>query len=118
MPDSKKPPLVTKTQDWPRSHYHFLDEHFDTILTRMGQADKIHYRGNFSASGDKYYSYRSAWESSNIPWFHGAAMYHLMELIYPDEIRQTLTGWVDPWMWVILNYHSGHNLSQYMEGLE
>jgi len=99
------------------NHYVFLDRHFDTILTRMGREDMIRFRGNFSASGDKYYSYQDRWEKAGVPWFHGAAMYHLMELLYGNEVRDTRQGWVDPWRWVIDNYKSGHNLSQYMEGL-
>jgi hypothetical protein len=44
-------------------------------------------------------------------------MYHLLELIYPREVRDTPDGWVHPYQWVIDNYRGGHNLSQYMEGL-
>lgn len=101
-----------------RSHYHFLDENFDTVLTRMGREDRIKYRGNFSASGDKYYSYRERWEEAGIPFFHGAVMYHLMELEYYKEVRDTPNGWVHPADWVIANYNSGHQLAQYMKGLE
>lgn len=101
----------------PRSHYDFLEEHFNTILTNMGRSDLIGSQGNFSSSGDKYYQYREAWDNRNIPFFHGAAMYHILELIYPHEARQTPAGWVAPFKWVIDNYREGHNLSQYMEGL-
>ena len=100
-----------------RSHYHFLEEHFDTILSRMGKHDVVGKYGSFVSSGDKYRQYQDKWGKANIPYFHGAAMYHLMEMFYLDEIRQTKNGWVDPWQWVIDNYNSGHTLSQYMNDL-
>ncbi len=100
------------------SHFAFLDRHFDTILTRMGKEEYISCTGNFVSSGDKYRQYFMLWEHNNVPYFHGAAMYHILELIFPDEARHTTNGWVDPWRWVIENYRSGHNLSQYMEDLE
>lgn len=99
------------------SHYKFLDLHFNTILTRMGRDDMIPRRGNFSASGDKYYSYKDKWEKQRICFFHGAAMYHLMELLFYKEVRETKQGWVDPCKWIIANYDDGHMLSQYMKGL-
>jgi hypothetical protein len=102
----------------PRNHYNFLEANFNTILTRMGRTDLIGRSGNFVSSGDKYYQYKDRWEKAGIPFFHGAAMYHLMELIYIHEVRETRSGWVEPYQWVIDNYTSGHNLAQYMEGLE
>lgn len=78
----------------------------------------IRRKGNFSASGDKYNTYRHKWDRCSIPFFHGAAMYHLMELLYYKEIRDTSEGWVDPCDWIIANYRDGYNLSQYMGDLE
>jgi hypothetical protein len=101
-----------------RSHYHFLDDHFNTILTRMGCTDYVNRFGNFSASGDKYSQYQTQWEDAGVPYFHGAAMYHLMELLYSHEVRETKHGWIHPYQWVIDNYRGGYNLSQHMEGLE
>lgn len=100
------------------SHFAFLDRHFDTILTRMCKEEYVTRHGNFVSSGDKYRQYRDVWEDAGIPYFHGAAMYHILELIFPDEARHTVNGWVDPWKWVIDNYQGGHNLSQYMKDLE
>ena len=101
----------------PISHYDFLEKNFDTILVRMGREDMLRHYGNFSASGDKYYSYREAWATAGLPFHYGAAMYHLMELIYYNEVRQTKEGWVHPKDWVLSNYTQGYNLSQYMDEL-
>lgn len=110
--------LENAITDKEESHFAFLERHFDTILTRMIKVEHISRHGSFVSSGDKYRQYRDVWEKANIPYFHGAAMYHILELIFPDEARNTVHGWVDPFQWVIDNYRGGHNLSQYMEDLE
>jgi hypothetical protein len=117
IPATDKPVVVRSAFQDSQDHYKFLDEHFDTILTRMGKTAIISRRGDFATAGDKYYSYRERWEAAGIPWFHGAAMYHLLELLYSHEARNTATGWVFPHQWVIDNYEKGHNLSQYMKDL-
>ena len=101
-----------------RSHYEFLESNFDTILTRMSKSDYVGRHGGFTSSGDKYHQYKDIWEKADIPFFHGAAMYHLLELFYTNEARETRNGWVHPYNWVIDNYKSGHNLSQYMQDME
>lgn len=106
---------MTRTSS--ESHYAFLDQNYNTVLTRMGKADLIPRRGNFSADGDKYHQYKEIWKEHGIPYNHGAVLYHLMGLLYADEVRNTPNGWIAPHQWVINNYASGHNLSRYLQDL-
>lgn len=85
------------------NHYDWLDIYFQAFVENCGLNDDL--RGLISAHGDKCYSYRCIWEEYNIPFEHGVAIY-LLTYVKPfsEQVRNTKTGWVDPYKWVIDNY--------------
>lgn len=87
------------------SHYDYLEYFYSTVCSNLCEPDV--YKGNFSSSGDKMYQYRDRWERAGVPWFHGVVCYMLMDSVYPNTVRQTNAGWIDPAQWVIDNYKTG-----------
>lgn len=87
----------------PLNHYDWLDKNLATFLHNVG-VDSEYSKTLPSAHGDKCYSYRIFWESHNIHFFHGVALY-LLTYCYPfsKECRETDKGWVSPVDWVIMN---------------
>jgi hypothetical protein len=106
----------------PKSHYDWLDEHFETFLTRVyvaAERDPEHAKGEkglISAHGDKCYAYREEWAAAGIPFEHGVAVY-LLSYLYPwsNTVRKTDGGWVAPKDWVIAEYpkYKGHMPAAY-----
>lgn len=84
------------------NHYNWLNKNFNDFTNNLNLPN---YQGLITAHGDKCYSYKDEWESHNIPFPHGVAIY-LLTYVKPfsKEVRETNNGWVDPKQWVIDNY--------------
>lgn len=90
-------------------HYKYLEKHLPSIFEKI-DLDFNDYGGIIRAHGDKTYTFRYIWEKAGIPFEHGSAIYLLTYVPpYNKESRDTKTGWVDPEIWVIENYSSGHH---------
>ncbi len=85
------------------SHYAYLDAHLRAFFERLGVAWNT-CAGIVSAHGDKFYGYRTAFESAGIPFAQGVAI-GLLSYVRPfcDETRQTQSGWVPVEDWVVAN---------------
>lgn len=94
------------------SHYKYCDKYFVEFAKKLGIDTNT---APIGAHGDKCYSYDSEWEDAGIPFSHGVMIFLISyELPYSNEVRQTDNGFIDVGDWVIENYKSGHNFSQYL----
>ena len=85
------------------NHYKWLEKHLPSVYAKLG----IPYMaGIIGAHGDKASGHKFEFEQAGIHYFHGVAIYLLTyERPFDKEVRQTDHGWVDPYKWIITNYH-------------
>lgn len=86
------------------NHYDYLNKHLMAFFERIGIKNAN--EGIIVAHGDKCYCHREDWEDHGIPFPQGVAIY-LASYCKPfsAEVRNTANGWVDPFQWVIDNFH-------------
>lgn len=85
-----------------RSHYDYLEKHFETFLQVLGNTTG--HKGMIVAHGDKCYCYEDKWKKGGLHFYHGVAIYLLTYLRpWGHEVRETSKGWVDPGDWVLKN---------------
>lgn len=87
-----------------KSHYDWLNKYLKTFFDDLG-IDWVECSGIIVAHGDKCYGYKRKWESNNIPFEHGVALYLLTYVTpFDTESRETKSGWIHPADWVVTNY--------------
>lgn len=85
------------------SHYDWLFKHLPTIIQNLGLRDSI--MGAIVGDGDKCWSWQDQWKEAGIPFPHGVAMYILSKTRpWSEEVRETKTGWVPVYDWIVNNY--------------
>jgi hypothetical protein len=97
------------------SHYDWLEKYLPSIFKSLGIEWNL-YCGIIVADGDKCYGYADLFKRNGIPFEHGVAMYMLSKTSkYPNQCRETSSGWVPVQEWIIKTYPS---LKQYFDGRE
>ena len=90
------------------SIHEWLDKYFLLFLMELGwdQDNAESYCELIAAHGDKAHQYERIWETLQIPYEHGTAIYLLSHIPpHSKEVRHTADGqWVSPPLWVIDNY--------------
>lgn len=89
------------------NHYQWLNLYFRPFLEKLGLSENIleDTPGLIVAHGDKCYGYKTLWELNGVPFIHGVVLYLLTYLPpWDKEVRNTLTGFVPPSLWVVQNY--------------
>jgi hypothetical protein len=85
------------------NHYKYLERVLPGFFAAVGVSWEGN-RGIIVAHGDKFYSYRDAWEKAGLTFCQGAAI-AMLTYVYPygKECRETPDGWVAPVDWVVAN---------------
>ena len=87
----------------PENHYDFADRVLPTLLEELNLNPDFG-RGFSSAHGDKYYSLQDSIEAAGYTFNEGIIVALLSYISpYSTEVRDTSSGWVDPYKWILDN---------------
>lgn len=96
------------------NHYEWCEKNLKTFFSRVNIDVSQKLIDNLMVcDGDKIYQYKYKFEKNNIPFFHGVAMYLMLDFPpYSSQVRETQNGFISPSDWIIENYPKFKNQFQ------